>query len=82
MLCSWNKMVHKNNIQTAKIILWNENHGSMKNPTETLEESTEDIFQKVEQKEQEPENKREGEKNPENKSYYYNWIIGVPDRKK
>lgn len=62
MLYSWNKMLHKNNIQTAKIILWNESHGSMKNSTESLEDPIEEIFQKVEQKEQELENKREGKK--------------------
>ena len=60
MLHSWNKMLHKNNIQTAKIILWNENHGSMKNSTESLEDPIKEIFQKVEKKEQELENKREG----------------------
>ena len=62
MLHSWNKMLHKNNIQTAKIILWNENHGSMKNSTESLEDPIKEIFQKVEKKEQELENKREGGK--------------------
>ena len=82
MLYSWNKMLHKNNIQTAKIILWNESHGSMKNSTESLEDPIEEIFQKAEQKEQEVENKRGG-KNPEDKSKRsYKWIIGVPDRKK